>query len=83
LKNRWSTSTLKVTLFVDIYNRLYMAWPSEAEDDMLLKAAKESFHNKPDETYFKKDLRSTPIISSNQNSKEQRILEKPTVGDHN
>lgn len=41
----WSISNFKVTLFYDIYNRLYVVRSSECEanDAMLLEAVKESF----------------------------------------
>lgn len=51
LKNWWSMSNQKATLF--IYNRLSVAWPSRLDDAMLLKTAKESFHNRSSETNFK------------------------------
>lgn len=53
LKDRWSISNRKVTLFNGIYNRLYTIRPSRANDVMLLEAVKECFRDMLDETDFK------------------------------
>jgi hypothetical protein len=43
----------KVTLFNDIYNRLFTTRSSRLNDDMPLEMEKGSFCNRPSETDFK------------------------------
>lgn len=46
-------SNRKIIHFNDIYNRLYVAWSSGADDAMLLEVSKGNIDNKPDKTEFK------------------------------
>jgi hypothetical protein len=53
LKDRWSMSTQKITIFNDIYNHLHAARSSRTNDVMMLERAKNSLCNKPNKTDFK------------------------------
>jgi hypothetical protein len=53
LNSLWFTSNPKVTLFNVIYYWLFAVRTSGSDDNMLLKVAKESFHNKLSEMDIK------------------------------